>query len=80
LWGRNEGIERRDVKALSAGRASQNKRKRQGKGASHQNDSRRAPHSVRGGERRQSSVKDKDNRVLLDSEVGGSRDLPPIVK
>jgi hypothetical protein len=33
LWAGNEGIERHGVKASSASCASQNKRKRQGKGA-----------------------------------------------
>jgi hypothetical protein len=37
------------------------------------------PLSVRGRGRGQNSAKAKANRVLLDSEVGGSRDLPPIV-
>jgi hypothetical protein len=44
------------------------------------NDSRRAPSSVRGRGRGQNSAKAKANRVLLDSEAGGSGDLLPIVK
>jgi hypothetical protein len=66
LRGGNEGIEHRDVKASSAGLTLQNKRNRQGKGTSHKNDSRCAPHSIRGRGRERNPV--KANRVLLDSE------------
>jgi hypothetical protein len=80
LRGGNEGIEHHGIEASSVGRASSNKRKRQGKGALHRNESHLAPLSVRGRGRRQNSVKAKASRVLLDSEGGGgSEDLPPVV-
>jgi hypothetical protein len=78
--GGNEGVERHGIEALSAGQVSSNKSKRQRKGAARRNDSHQAPSSVIGRGRGQNSVKAKANRVLLDSEVGGSGDLPPIVK
>jgi hypothetical protein len=80
LSGGNEGVERCGIEALSAGRASWNKMKRQGKGASRRNNSHRAPCSVRGRGHEQNSTKAKASRVLLDSKTGGSGDLPPIVK
>jgi hypothetical protein len=52
----------------------------QGKEVSCRNDSHRAPSSVRGRGHKQNSAKAKASRVLLDSEAGGSGDLPPIVK
>jgi hypothetical protein len=78
--GWNKGIVHRSKEASSAGQMNSNKRKGQGKGGVCRNDSRRAPSSVRGRGRGQNSAKAKANRVLLDSEVGGSGDLLPIVK
>jgi hypothetical protein len=61
LRGRNEGAECRCIEASSAGQTSWNKRKRQGKEASCENDSCRAPRSVSGRGHGQNSTKAKES-------------------
>jgi hypothetical protein len=79
-WGGTEGVKHCGVKASSAHRTLRNKRKRQGKGASRKDNSNRAPCYSRGMGHGKGSVKAKAIRVLLDVEVGGFSELPPIVK
>jgi hypothetical protein len=73
MHGGNEKVECHGIEGSSACHVCANKRKRQGKGATRRNDSRRAPSAGRG--RGQKSMKARVNRVLLDSEARGALEI-----